>query len=543
MRAFLLAVALATAAFFGASAAFAQGQIVIINNNAPGVGFNDPTAAAPVGGNPGTTLGQQRLNAFNHAADIWEGLLAPKVDIRVQAQFVPLAAGVLGSAAATASFADFPGAEIPGTLYHSALADHLAGADLNPGVADIVTNFSTNFVFYLGFDNNEGLLVDLLPVVLHELGHGLGFANFVNETAGTLAGGVPDIYSQYTFDVDTGKNWNVMTIPERQASAINIRKVSWNGINVNKDVPSVLSPGEPFVGVNSPAGVGPFMFTPASFGAPLTAAGLTASVVLANDNVGPSTSDGCEPIAPAPGTIMIIDRGICTFVVKVLNAQNAGAVGVIIADNVAGAPPAGLAGADPNIVIPSGRVTLADGNTLKANLAAGLNVTLDLDTSIIAGTDRVQGLMMVAAFNPVVPGSSISHWDAVASRNQLMEPSINNDLTSSLTPPEDLTASQMTDIGWFSDVDGVPDGTDSCIGSDIRPQVFIDNCNPRTDNDLFANGCSINDELFACETDHPNKPLRYLACVARKTEDWARAHAITRRNQAAILVCALKNLH
>ena len=39
------------------SAAFAQGQIIINNINAPGVGFNDPTPAAPVGGNNGATLG------------------------------------------------------------------------------------------------------------------------------------------------------------------------------------------------------------------------------------------------------------------------------------------------------------------------------------------------------------------------------------------------------------------------------------------------------------------------------------------------------
>ena len=47
-----------------ASAADAAATIVIINGNAAGVGFNDPTAAAPVGGNAGTTLGQQRLIAF-----------------------------------------------------------------------------------------------------------------------------------------------------------------------------------------------------------------------------------------------------------------------------------------------------------------------------------------------------------------------------------------------------------------------------------------------------------------------------------------------
>src|SRR5262249_25857317 len=44
---------------------------VIRNDDNPLQGFNDPTPAAPVGGNPGTTIGQQRLIAFQFAADIW----------------------------------------------------------------------------------------------------------------------------------------------------------------------------------------------------------------------------------------------------------------------------------------------------------------------------------------------------------------------------------------------------------------------------------------------------------------------------------------
>ena len=45
--------------------------ITIVNKDPVGVGFNDPTPAAPVGGNAGTTLGQQRLNVFQAAAAIW----------------------------------------------------------------------------------------------------------------------------------------------------------------------------------------------------------------------------------------------------------------------------------------------------------------------------------------------------------------------------------------------------------------------------------------------------------------------------------------
>ena len=52
---------------FGAiasSTAFGNATITIQNNDAAGTGFNDNTPAAPVGGNAGTTVGQQRLNAF-----------------------------------------------------------------------------------------------------------------------------------------------------------------------------------------------------------------------------------------------------------------------------------------------------------------------------------------------------------------------------------------------------------------------------------------------------------------------------------------------
>ena len=70
---------------------FGAANIVIVNVNAPGVGFNDPTPAAPVGGNPGTTVGQQALNVFQYAANVWGSILDSPVTIYIQASFVPLA--------------------------------------------------------------------------------------------------------------------------------------------------------------------------------------------------------------------------------------------------------------------------------------------------------------------------------------------------------------------------------------------------------------------------------------------------------------------
>ncbi|MGL5005677.1 MAG: PA domain-containing protein, partial [Casimicrobium sp.] len=52
-------------ATFATASSFAA-NVVILNGDDPGVGFNDPRPAAPVGGNPGTTVGEQRLNAMKY---------------------------------------------------------------------------------------------------------------------------------------------------------------------------------------------------------------------------------------------------------------------------------------------------------------------------------------------------------------------------------------------------------------------------------------------------------------------------------------------
>src|SRR6185503_14585980 len=87
--------------------AFAGANVIVINNDGPNEGFNDPTPAAPVGGNPGTTLGAQRLFAFQFAANIWGATLDSNVPVRIQASFDPLGPGILGAAGATFVFRNF----------------------------------------------------------------------------------------------------------------------------------------------------------------------------------------------------------------------------------------------------------------------------------------------------------------------------------------------------------------------------------------------------------------------------------------------------
>ncbi len=136
----------------------------------------------------------------------------------------------------------------------------------------------------------------------------------------------------------------------------------------------------PFVMINSPASIAGFCTAGAAdFGPSLQTTGpRTADVVLVNDGVAPTTN-GCEPFGGVTGKIALIDRGLCGFTVKVKNAQDAGAIGVLVADNVWG-PADPLGGVDPTITIPSVRIPLGIGNTIKGQLGAGVvNVTMRIN--------------------------------------------------------------------------------------------------------------------------------------------------------------------
>ena len=103
------------------SSAFGNVTITIQNADSGTTGFNDPTPVAPVGGNDGTTIGQQRLNAFQFAASIWGATLNSSQPIVIRAgwaaQSCTASSGVLGSAGSSGMSKDFPNAPflIPGT--------------------------------------------------------------------------------------------------------------------------------------------------------------------------------------------------------------------------------------------------------------------------------------------------------------------------------------------------------------------------------------------------------------------------------------------
>jgi hypothetical protein len=456
-----------------AMAAQAAATITIVNLNAPGVGFNDPTPATPVGGNNGTTLGEQRLIAFQHAANLWGATLTSNVPIRVGASFVPLTCtatgAVLGSAGAYEIFSDFPNAPKASTWYPGALAAKLAGADQSdPANPHIVARFNSRLglfpdclpgaPFYLGLDNNFGNGIDLVTVLLHELGHGLGFQTFTDDETGAEILDTPSIWDHFLLDNRNNKLWVNMTNAERVASAISGTGLSWNGAKVTAAVPQVLAP-MPNLGVGGSAAgsaAGNYAVGEASFGPSLASSPVSGQLMPVVDQPNGSGT-ACTALSPVNAmavrnNVALVDRGTCAFVIKAKMVQDAGAIGMVVADNQPG-DVTGMSGDDPTVVIPSVRVTQADGVKLKTALQqrsrsrSGVVANLGVDASRLAGTDAQRRILM---YTPTTnePGSSVSHYTTLATPNQLMEPAINSDLSHVVTPPRDLTFPLLQDIGW-----------------------------------------------------------------------------------------------
>jgi MYXO-CTERM domain-containing protein len=165
---------------------------------------------------------------------------------------------------------------------------------------------------------------------------------------------------------DSGQSNNANMSPLADGTSPRMQMYVWTGIG-NRTL--VTTPPLTFADGIGASGYGPQTFE------------LTNSLVLADDGstavmagtMGAGTvTDACQALpASVAGKIVVAERGGCNFTAKSVNAQAAGAVGVILINNAAGNAPPSPGGAAPNITIPLLGLSQEDGAKLKMALAAG----------------------------------------------------------------------------------------------------------------------------------------------------------------------------
>jgi len=120
-----------------------------------------------------------------------------------------------------------------------------------------------------------------------------------------------------------------------------------------------------------------------------------------SDNLFDTASNGCTSVATgASGKLAIINRGACTFSQKVANAKAAGAVRVLIINNVAGDPiaMARTSGFDDNI--PAVMIGLKEGAALRASGATTASAVDSFQEFITANKDILAGFSSQGPTSP-----------------------------------------------------------------------------------------------------------------------------------------------
>ena len=175
--------------------------------------------------------------AVQAAVDIWSENFASTVPINVNVKWGSSSSyGVLASASAKNNFSNFNGAPDKTLYYASALANALAGRDLDPTSPEIEISITSNAPWYYGTDGNcPARSFDLVSVILHEMGHGLGFVsgNYYEPFSGFGRVDQPTPFDAYA-QLPDGRRLADMPSPSLEAGKAMTSDLVWSGENAVK---------------------------------------------------------------------------------------------------------------------------------------------------------------------------------------------------------------------------------------------------------------------------------------------------------------------
>ena len=251
--------------------------------------------------------------------------------------------------------------------------------------------------------------------------------------------------------------------------------------------------------VTAPASIaGTYPALESALGVVFPASPLSGKLVLATDG---SATPGaaCAPggltnAAAIKDNIALIDRGSCNFTVKILAAQKAGAVAVVIINNVAGAPIV-IGGAPNGITIPSLMISLADGNRIKAALAASNPVTVAVQRMPPLLADRD------GSFDDLIVAHEYTHGISTRltggpSRNDCLPTSNGKKLTDADYIPYETMGEGWSDFFalWFTTKPTDTSTTPRSVGTYVLAEATT---GFGIRNKPYSTDFSVNDETYA----------------------------------------------
>lgn len=224
-----------------------------------------------------------------------------------------------------------------------------------------------------------------------------------------------------------------------------------SGIDLPNDLRTDGCIGGFSVDVHEPTHLaGTYIAGGATFGPPLTETGLTGRLVLADPSLACPADIILNNAAQIAGNIAVVDRGDCLLVDKTANAQNAGAIGVVIVNNQTGRPPNPV-GTNSSIVIPTVGVTQFDGQAFEAALANGETVEITMRANSTAGGVRwlVGESSSIGSIRDMWKPTCRSHPDRANHPFQTCDPDDNGGVHSGSGVPNHAFA-LVTDGGNFN---------------------------------------------------------------------------------------------